>query len=184
MADLLERWAALWRVGLQDAWQQYASAQESLLAYGRSQTGQTPASVIYEEGRMRVLRYEPQGDSRSAGPLLCIPSLINRYYVMDLTPERSLIRSLLLQGVDVYMLDWGTATDVDRHRPLDEYIAGLLGRATAAVQDAGGHRRISLLGYCMGGVMAAVYAVLRPGDVATLINLAGPVNYHDDGIYS
>jgi len=182
--DLFEGGARLWDAGLRAVWQQYTAAGESLREQGRALAGQTPASVIYAEGRARVLHYHPLVEPPHPVPLLCIPSMINRYYVMDLTPERSLVRFLLRQGIDVYMLDWGTATPVDRYRTLDEAIAGMLRRVVGAIRRASGQPAVSLLGYCMGGMMAAVYSALFPQDVAALVNLAGPINYHDDGIYS
>lgn len=184
MDDLLERWAGLWGAGMAQVWRSYTAAKDTIRAYGRTLVGQTPACVIYTEGRLRLLHYTPQTEIRHRVPVLCVPSLINHYYIMDLTPERSLVGSLLRRGLDVYMLDWGVATDADRTRTLDEYITGLLGRCVQAVRRESGARAVSLLGYCMGGMMAAVYSVLRPADVAALVNLAGPINYHDDGIYS
>lgn len=181
---LFARWIALWRLGMQDVWRHYTAAQAQILAQGHQLVGQTPAEVIHTEGRARLLHYRPQIDDPHPIPLLCIPSLINRYYVMDLLPERSLVGHLVSQGSDVYMLDWGTANALDRHRTLDEYITGVLRRAVLAVQQASGADRVALLGYCMGGMMAVVYAALYPYDVAAVINLAGPIDYHDDGIYS
>ncbi|GAB4411596.1 MAG: hypothetical protein Kow00106_05870 [Anaerolineae bacterium] len=182
--DLWARALALWTGGLGHAWEHYMAAQEAILAQGRALVGQTPATVVWTEGRARLLRYTPQVTPTLPVPLLCVPSLINRYYVMDLLPERSLVRYLVGRGVDVYMLDWGTATRVDRYRPFDEYITGLLRHAVAAICHMTGQPAVSLLGYCMGGLFAILYTVLYPDEVAALINLAGPVNYHDDGIYS
>ncbi len=182
--NLLERWAVLWSLGLQQVWERYAAAQDTILAQGRALVGQTPAEVVYTEGRLRLLRYTPQVPNPMPVPLICVPSLINRHYVMDLIPERSLVGYLLAQGIDVYMIDWGTANALDRYRPLDEYITGLLRRCVGVVQRASGQESVSLLGYCMGGMLSAVYTALYPHDVAALVNLAGPVDYHDDGIYS
>lgn len=184
MNDLFARWDALWRLGMRQVWENYLTAQNTILDLGRTLVAQTPSTVIHTEGRARLLHYEPVVKQPHAIPLLCVPSLINRYYVLDLTPERSLVRHLVAQGIDVYMLDWGTANDIDRHRSLDEYITGVLRRAILAVQDVSEQAQVSLLGYCMGGMMAAVYTTRRPHDVANLVNLAGPFNYHDDGIYS
>ncbi len=184
MNDLLARWDALWRAGMRHIWRHYTATQDTILAQGRELVGQTPADVIHTEGRTRLLHYTPVVDSPLPVPLLCVPSLINRYYVMDLTPERSLVGFLVRQGIDVYMLDWGTANELDRYRPLDDYITGLLRHAVLAVQQHAGREHISLLGYCMGALLAASYATLYPRDVVNLINLAGPFNYHDDGIYS
>ena len=184
MTDLLARGIELWGSGIQQVWDHYTAAQDTIREQGRAIVGQTPATVVYTEGRARLLHYTPLVTNPLPVPLLCIPSLINRYYVMDLTPERSLVGDLLRRGLDVYMLDWGTASEVDAHRPLDEYITGILRRCIGVLQRASGQRTVSVLGYCMGGMMAAVYTVLYPREVANLVNLAGPVNYHDDGIYS
>lgn len=184
MSDLFTQWDALWRIGMSQVWQHYTTTQDVIISQGRNLVGQTPADVIRTEGRSQLLHYKPRVESTSPVPLLCVPSLINRYYVMDLTPERSLVKHLVEQGIDVYMLDWGIANEIDRHRTLDDYITGMLRRAILAVQDASGQDRVSLLGYCMGGMMTAVYSTIYPHDVANLINLAAPVNYHDDSIFS
>ncbi len=184
MIDLLERIGGLWSLGLQQVWEHYVAAQQTILAQGRELVGQTPAEVIYTEGRLRLLRYTPQVAAPHPVPLVCVPSLINRYYVMDLIPERSLVRYLLGRGVDVYMLDWGTATPADRYRPFDEYITGLMRRCVHTIRRQTGQQAVSLLGYCMGGLFAAIYTALYPHEVANLIDLAGPADYHDDGIFS
>lgn len=191
MSDLLARWIELWGSGVADAWRGYHAARDSLFTQGQRLVGQTPATTIYTEGRLRVLRYAPLPPGEHIPPIaahgvpvLCVPSLINRYYVMDLAPSRSLVRALLARGLDVYMLDWGIATAADRHRTLDTTITGLLRRAVGAVCAYSQQPAAALLGYCMGGLLAAVYGVLFPGEIAALVNLAGPVNYHDDGIYS
>lgn len=182
--DLIRRWVELWGSGMRQVWEHYLASQETILAQGRTLVAQTPAAVVHTEGRLRLLHYHPVTPPAVRVPVLCVPSLINHYYIMDLTPERSLVRSLLERGLDVYMLDWGKATPTDHHRTLDEYITGLLRRCVQVIQHESGQRDVSLLGYCMGGMMAAVYTTLYPQDVRTLVNLAGPVNYHDDGIYS
>jgi polyhydroxyalkanoate synthase subunit PhaC len=182
--QLLEQWSTLWQRGMAQVWRDYTNAQRTLRRQGKLLVGQTPSTVVHTEGHLRLLHYHAQVDTPRAVPLLCIPSMINQYYVMDLTPERSLVGYLLAEGIDVYMLDWGRATEADRYRSLDEHITGLLRRCVQHVQAETGQPAVSLLGYCMGGMMAAAYAVLFPDEVATLINLAGPINYHDDGIYS
>ncbi|HEX3052661.1 MAG TPA: alpha/beta fold hydrolase [Aggregatilineaceae bacterium] len=182
--DLFARWTQLWDAGVWQVWRDYTAAQKSILAMGRELVGQTPADVIYTEDHLRLLHYHPQVASPLPVPVLCVPSLINQYYVMDLIPERSLVGYLLAQGLDVYMLDWGTATEADRCRTMDEYIGVLLRRVVQVIQRATGQPTVSLLGYCMGGMMSLVYAALFPAEIANLVNLAGPINYHDDGIYS
>jgi polyhydroxyalkanoate synthase len=96
--------------------------------------------------------------------------------VLDLQPDRSLIRGLLAAGVDVYLLDWGTPDRGDRHRSLADYIDGPL---TAAVSHlAAAHGPVDLLGVCQGGTLALLYASQQPGTVRRLVTMVTPVDFH------
>ena len=139
----------------------------------------TPAEVVWTRRSVRLLRYRfPEGVRRSAGvPLLLIPSMINRHYVMDLMTGHSLVEHLLHQGLAVYLVDWGRAADEDRYLDFDYCIEDLLGAAVLRACRHAGVGSVSCLGYCMGGTMAAIYAALHPLRVANLINLAGPIDF-------
>ena len=77
--------------------------------------GQTPADVVHEENKWRVLRYVPRAEGLAfRTPVLLIPSLINRHYVLDLMPGKSFAESLVAAGHDVYVIDWGTPEAEDR----------------------------------------------------------------------
>lgn len=156
----------------------------SLYDTGRRQVGQTPARQVWRKDRVRLIRYLPGRPELCAVPVLCVPSLINRYYILDLQPGRSLVSYLVSRGLDVYLLDWGTPTVQDRRLTLDDHLAGYLHQAVQAVCAESGVEKVSLLGYCMGGMFAAIYAALFGEWVANLVNLAGPINYHDEGIFS
>jgi polyhydroxyalkanoate synthase len=145
---------------------------------------QTPADVVYTEGKLRLLHYRPAVEAPSAIPLLIVPSLINRYYVLDLVAGHSMVEYLVGQGLDVYLLDWGTPGPEDRLTTFDHYITGYLRRAVQRVRSISGQERISLLGYSMGGTFAAIFAALYGRYVANLVALAAPIDFHDDGILS
>jgi len=141
--------------------------------------GQTPADVIHRENKWRLLRYRP----RPAGPafptpILLVPSLINRHYVLDLLPGKSFAEYLVGQGHDVHVIDWGTPGDEDRWLGFDDVCDRYLGRALARLG------RAHVLGYCMGGTLAVIHAAARPERVASLVALAAPVAFHDDGLLS
>jgi polyhydroxyalkanoate synthase subunit PhaC len=143
----------------------------------------TPAEVIWQRRSVRLLRYRfPEGVGQTAEvPLFLVPSMINRHYVMDLMKGHSLVEHLLSQGLAVYLIDWGRAAAEDRYLDFDYCIEHLLG---AAVERACRHARVesmSVLGYCMGATMAAIYAALHPRRVANLINLAGPIDFTKGG---
>ncbi|MFZ2957174.1 MAG: alpha/beta fold hydrolase [Candidatus Ozemobacteraceae bacterium] len=159
--------------------------------------GVTPVTEIFRFDHLRVYRYEGQADTKGKLPLLLIPSMINRAYVMDLLPGSTLAGALRESGLPVYLLDWGTPGPQHDHLPFGFYIDDLITMASdAVVQDCcckgaadsvcrkSGCNKISLLGYCMGGTMALIHAALHPNRIARLSMLAAPVNFHDEGVLS
>lgn len=152
----------------------------------RPPVGVTPADVVWHHNKLRLLRYRP----RAAGlalptPVLLVPSLINRHYVLDLTPGKSLAAWLVDQGFDVFCLDWGAPGREDADLDLDDIVLGLLGHAVRRVasqaRQQGGDGRVHLLGYCMGGMLTAMLAARRPDEVASMVAVATPVALGDDG---
>jgi polyhydroxyalkanoate synthase subunit PhaC len=147
----------------------------------RAKVAPTPSEVVWEENKWKLLRY--QGGSRSLRtPVLLVPSLINRHYVLDLAPGKSVVEYLVAQGHDVYIIDWGTPGPEDRFLTLDDIALGYVGRAVRRVaRDAWG-RRVHVLGYCLGGTLAAMYTAHSPELVASLTALAAPVSFAHGGM--
>jgi polyhydroxyalkanoate synthase len=131
--------------------------------------------VLWRDGTTRLLDY---GTAGSTGPaVLVVPSLINRAYILDLLPERSLLRALAAGGVRPLLLDWGAPGELERSFSLTDYIAGRLERALdAALETATG--RVAALGYCMGGLLAVALAMRREASLSGLACLATPWDFH------
>src|ERR1700739_422451 len=81
--------------------------------------GITPHDVVFTENKMRLLHYHPVTEKTSAVPLVMIFALINRPYILDLKPGRSVVEVLLKKGIDVYLIDWGVPGDEDKNLNLD-----------------------------------------------------------------
>ena len=145
---------------------------------------QTPAEVVHTDNKLRVLRYQPVVERPHPVPLLIVPSLINRYYIFDLQPGKSMVEYLLSQGIDVYMIDWGEAGPEDRFVTFDHYITGYLRRIVQRVRTLSGQDRISLLGYSVGGTLTAIFSTLYGQYVRNLVQIAAPINFHDEGLLS
>jgi pimeloyl-ACP methyl ester carboxylesterase len=124
--------------------------------------------AIWAEGGSRLLDYGGEGP-----PVLFVPSLVNRAYVLDLVPERSLMRWLPGQGLRTLLLDWGWPGEAERLFTLTDYVAGRLERALAAAPGP-----VVLAGYCMGGLLALAAALRRPDRVRALALLATPWDFH------
>jgi polyhydroxyalkanoate synthase len=148
----------------------------------RARVGLTPADVVHRENKWRLLRYRPRAAGLAwATPVVMVPSLINRHYVLDLMPGKSLVEWLVAEGHDVFVIDWGTPADEDRHVDFDEVCDRYLGRAVRRCARLAGGSGVHLLGYCLGGTLAVIYAAVRPERVATLVALAAPVGFDDEG---
>jgi polyhydroxyalkanoate synthase len=149
----------------------------------RPRIGPTPSDAIFAENKWQLLRYRPRARGVAfATPVLLVPSLINRHYVLDLAPGRSLVEYLVGEGHDVYVIDWGRPADEDRYLTFDDVCDGYIGRAVRMTARSAGSRRVQLLGYCMGGTLALIHAAARPERIASLTALAAPVSFAEGGM--
>ncbi|AUV81340.1 class III poly(R)-hydroxyalkanoic acid synthase subunit PhaC [Salinigranum rubrum] len=162
---MLESWT--------DAVETAEAAPEGLETMASVEVGETPSEVVYEENKLKLLRY----DAEAAGiepeethdvPILIVYALINRPYILDLQPDRSVVRRLLEAGFDVYLIDWGEPSLLDQSLTLDDYVNRYIDNCVDEVAERAGVDAINLLGYCMGGTMSVMYAALHPEKVRNL----------------
>jgi polyhydroxyalkanoate synthase subunit PhaC len=154
---------------------QDAALIEGIAAYRRHPWQRTlvdPPS-IWSEGSSRLLDYGPAGGL----PVLFVPSLINRAYVLDLADGHSMLRWFAGQGVRPLLLDWGWPEEAERRFSLTDYVAGRMERAMTAAARLAGAAPV-LAGYCMGGTLAVAAAQRRPDLISGLALLAAPWDFH------
>lgn len=146
------------------------------------QLAPTPKDTLLRDGTAQLYRFRRGSEQPAIGgmPILLVPSLINRWYVLDLREGASLASALANHGLDTWCLDWGVPEDEDRYLTWDEVLARL-GRAVRAVKRATGSPKVGLLGYCIGGTLSAIWTAQHPDDVAALVNLAGPIDFSQGG---
>jgi polyhydroxyalkanoate synthase len=142
----------------------------------------TPKDIVHREGTARLYRFR-RADDRPAEaglPLLLVPSVINRWYVLDLRAGASVAEALVNAGFNVYCLDWGAPEDEDRFLEWDDF-QRRIGRMVRTVLRDSGASKLGLLGYCIGGTLTSIYAAQHPEQVAALVNLAGPIDFSHAG---
>lgn len=137
----------------------------------------TRSETLALNGDTRLIHYH-NGSNADSKPLLMIYAPINRFHVMDLTPKFSLVRNLLSNGIDVYLLDWGYPSYPDAGS-LDDYVM-CVDKAMKVIKSKTGNEKVSILGYCWGGIIALMYAALKKENVARLVLMATPVDFTKD----
>lgn len=139
--------------------------------------GASPKETVFEEDKMRVYHYKSDATEVCKVPVLVCYALVNKQYMMDLQSDRSLVRNLLSNGIDLYMIDWGYPDEGDRYVSLEDYIEVYLNDAVDFVREASGQDKINLLGVCQGGTFTVIYSALHPEKIQNLITMVAPVDF-------
>jgi polyhydroxyalkanoate synthase len=139
--------------------------------------GTTPHEVVYEEDSLRLLRYRRESPPAYAEPVLFCYALVNRPYILDLQPDRSVVRQFLDRGFEVYLIDWGAPTAADQSLTLKDYVCEILKDMTDYVLAHAPTPDLHLFGYCMGGTMSTMFAAIHPELVRTLTLMAAPLDF-------
>ncbi|HZQ25640.1 MAG TPA: alpha/beta fold hydrolase [Terriglobales bacterium] len=141
---------------------------------------QTPKQLIWAVNKTKLYRYCPvlPREERHRLPLLLVFALMNRPSILDLRPENSYVQYMLRQGYDLYLLDWGIPGPEDKNHKFDDYTLEYLPRAIRKMKSFAGVEEFSMLGWCIGAILATSYAALRPDDgLRNLILLTAPLDF-------
>lgn len=163
-------------------YRKFLTATDILMEPKEIKVGETPSVVVLEEDDMRLLHYLPTVPERERSPipLLMVYALVNRYYILDLQPDKSVVRKLRDLGIDVYCIDWGYPSGADRYLTLHDYVEGYLNDAIEKVMELSGLPKINLMGICQGGTFSVMYSALHPERIKNLVTLVTPVNFDTD----
>ena len=155
---------------------------ESIRDYYRSQYIRKlkEPPILWQSGNCRLLDYSDD-PAEDAPAILLIPSLINRYYVLDLTEQRSLARFLAGEGYPVYLVDWGIPGEEEKHFSCSDYVTRYLSRIGEKLRERD-HEVILAAGHCMGGMLAMGLATIRRDLVDGLVLLATPWDFSADAM--
>ncbi|MEG0317083.1 MAG: class I poly(R)-hydroxyalkanoic acid synthase [Comamonas sp.] len=158
---------------------------ESVFEVGKN-VATTEGAVVYENEIFQLIEYKPLTAKVHERPFLLVPPCINKYYILDLQPENSLIRYAVSQGHRTFVVSWRNPDESLGHLTWDDYIEEALIRAIKVVQEIGGTPQINALGFCVGGTMlSAALAVLSARNehpVASATLLTTLVDFTDTGV--
>jgi polyhydroxyalkanoate synthase len=149
----------------------------------------TPCEVVYRSPLLTLKRYIPKGKAVYQIPLFMVYSIINGYYILDLTENLSMIKYFVEKGYDVFVTDWNIITEETKNATLEDYIAEVV-KAKENIKELTRETEIGGLGYCIGGTYLDVEAALNKGykyivNLATLLNSkVGETGAGVMGVYS
>ncbi|PCI40207.1 MAG: hypothetical protein COB53_01625, partial [Elusimicrobia bacterium] len=155
---------------------EYAKHTVSLMTGAKKAVvAQSPRSQIARFGRSTLYRYKSPAKNRKTTPVLLVYALVNKPTILDLLPGRSVVETLLKEGRDVFLLDWGEPAQEHAGMGLKEHVLGTLHKTVEGVCREAKKKKTALVGYCMGGTLSVLYTALRPSKVERLFVMAAPI---------
>ena len=138
--------------------------------------GQTPREVVWTHRKTTLYRYRSSAREHPI-PVLLVFALINRPDIFDLRAGNSFVEFLLGEGFDVFLVDWGVPDEEDEDMGLGEFVCDELGWAVRETLRSAGEDELTLLGWCIGGTLSAIYCALHPaGAVRNAMLLTTPID--------
>ena len=134
---------------------------------------------LYEEKNLALYHFYPKSEKVYEVPVILVPPLMTTTDIFDLVPEHSLANTLLENGFNVYLVDFGKPDKNDSHLKIDDYVLNYLYRIIHMVKKHTSSNQVTLLGYCLGGTFSILYGSVSldiKNDVKNVINIAGPVD--------
>lgn len=163
-----------------DNYKKLTEMKRLLSSIEKIETGLTPYEIIKETNLFRLLHYKSTKSQVYQFPLLIVYALINKSYILDLQPNKSWVKNLLDQGINVYLIDWKSPAKFDKFTTIDDYVNLFIYECVEIVKNIESVDKISIQGYCMGATMSLIYSSLYQHNIKNLITVAPVVDTEKD----
>jgi polyhydroxyalkanoate synthase len=154
-----------------------AKGYNTLHDLGKVEIGTTPKELVWQSDKISMYHYVRDTPAKCATPVLVSFAMLNRHDVLDLQPDRSLMKKLLDEGLDLYIMDWGYHTKADRYLTMEDYIDGYLNDAVDFLRKRHNTDKIHKMGICQGGTFSMIYAALYPEKLKSLTTYVAPYDF-------
>jgi polyhydroxyalkanoate synthase len=161
-----------------------STTDETAFEVGRN-VAVSPGAVIYENALIQVIQYAPLTDEVHARPLVLIPPCINKFYILDLQPENSLVRYAVEQGHTVFLVSWRNVSAEQGRLTWDDYLRDGIMKTIDVAREVAGADKVNTLGFCVGGtLLASALAVMKArgeDKAASITLLTSMLDFSDTG---
>ncbi len=161
-----------------------STTDESAFEVGRN-VAVSPGAVIYENELIQLIQYAPLTDEVHARPLVLVPPCINKFYILDLQPENSMVRYAAEQGHTVFLVSWRNVSAEQGGLTWDDYLRDGIMKAIDVAREVTGADKVNTLGFCVGGtLLASALAVMKArgeDKVAGMTLLTSMLDFSDAG---
>lgn len=137
----------------------------------------TPKKLVWKRDKVQLFHYENPNKIKSKIPTIISFAMLNRHDVLDLQQDRSLVRKLLEEGLDIYIMDWGYPTQADKYLTMEDYIDGYYNDAVDFIRKSTGHDKINMQGICQGGTYSMIYCCRYPHKINSLVTYVAPFDF-------
>ena len=156
---------------------------ETFSAINEVDIATSPKTAVYNEDKLTLYKYDRTSEPTYKTPVLIVYALVNTYKMLDIQPDRSYIRNLLEAGLDVYLIDWGNPTKIDKYLSIDDYVNGYINNCVDFIRKKNRVEKINILSICQGGTLSVIYSALYPNKVKNLVTHVTPIDFStNDGL--
>lgn len=162
--------------------QKLSKGYETLQEIDEVDVATTPKELVWQRDKVKIYHYQrPDGKAvKCKTPVLVSFAMLNRHDVLDLQQDRSLMRKLLQEGLEIYIMDWGYPTRADRYLTMEDYILGYMNDAVDFLRKRHGVKQIHKMGICQAGTYSMMYASLYPHKLKSLTTYVAPFDFSTD----
>ena len=160
--------------------QKLARGYEVLQTLYNVDVATTPKELVWQQDKVKMYHYTRETPAKCKIPVLVSFAMLNRHDVLDLQQDRSLMKKLLDEGLDIYIMDWGYPTRADKNLTMEDYIDGYMNDAIDFVRRTHKVKKIHKMGICQAGTYSMIYASLNPEKLQSLTTYVAPFDFTTD----
>lgn len=160
--------------------QKLAKGYETLQNISTVDVAVTPKELVWQRDKVKLYHYIRETPAKCKIPVLVSFAMLNRHDVLDLQPDRSLMKKLLEEGLDIYIMDWGYPTQADKYLTMEDYIDGYMNDAVDFIRRKHKVPKIHKQGICQAGTYSMIYASRYPQKLKSLTTYVAPFDFGDN----